>query len=162
MNPLTTQFKKILADMNPSYNHQHTVTISDVSNVLTIIMAMENQLGRRFLFGGDSRKPEDGDIIEYTDKYGKEYKHAHLQTMGGEWTVCEEAYIPFVGLPSDGKVTTNASGGSWHSVEIARMEYVGTASKRFIVWGHSGACANGGVEFPVTVNVWRYVETPKI
>lgn len=100
--------------------------------------------------------PKAGDIVRYTNEYG-DYSHfAHIDNI-----VEEEAYICASANPSIHTSNNNdgfsfsTSGGPWYYIPTNKMEYVGTEEKEFWDFGHCGACADGGIYFKATVNVWE-------
>lgn len=149
----------ILGD-NVSYDYQHRLTADDVVKATKTAEAMEN-LRKSF------DAPLPGDVVEFTNSWGKSYPRAHLE--GGALTdedlsICEEAYKPWAHLRASGAVGISASGGAWHGVNLEqRAQFIadGWTVRYFQDWGHCGGCANGAVTFPVTVRKWKYVETPK-
>lgn len=138
--------------LNGSYHMEHQLTESDVQMVNETIRVIENSRSKEV--------PQDGDIVQFTNKHGDYYAKAHIQdTINDTLYVCERPMTPFVtvyGL-NNNKIHTSASGGAWSHIP-AKLRYVGTAKKLFTAWGHSGACANGAVEFQAVVSVWEYTE----
>lgn len=100
--------------------------------------------------------PVIGDIVQYTNKYGEYFSHAIVEwTEDGSVGLCER------GNPSIHKSSDmlgfglSISGGSFPTVELSDMKLVGTTETSFWDFGHSGACADGGLYFYATVNVWE-------
>lgn len=103
--------------------------------------------------------PVAGDIVQYTDQYGIYYGNAHIdEVLEDEVYICEQAYVPFIGINNKGKISFSTSGGAWCYKEYKNFKEVGTQLKRFCDWGNYGACANGAFDFMVEVNVWEYSE----
>lgn len=103
--------------------------------------------------------PKAGDVVRYTNEYGEYYSFAHIDSVEGK-----EAYIcvsasPFIHRSSNTNgFSFSTSGGPWYYIPTERMRYVGTDEKKFWNFGHCGACADGGIYFNATVNVWEYDE----
>lgn len=105
--------------------------------------------------------PVVGDILQYTDKYGRYYGFAHIDevsTDDKEVYICEGAYVPFINISREGKICCCTSGGAWHYLDYTKFKKIGTHKKRFCDWGNCGACADGAFDFIVEVNVWEYSE----
>lgn len=147
----TTFTRHQLKVINGSYHSEHTVTISDVKKVNDTIRVIENSRSKE--------TPQVGDIVQFTNKHGEYYAKAHVERTGNELYICEQAYIPFVSIDGiDGnRVSTSTSGGAWSDIP-SNINYVGTKKKLFKIWGHSGACANGALDFQAEVSVWEYTE----
>lgn len=105
--------------------------------------------------------PVAGDIVRFTDEYGIYYEYAHIDEVlenEQEVYICEQAYVPFIGTDSKGKICFSTSGGSWHYKKYKDFKKIGTQKKRFCDWGNCGARANGAFDFIAEVNVWEYSE----
>ena len=138
-----------LKDINASYDHQHGVTESDVIMVNELVQLIENTR--------NDASPRIGDVVQYVNKYGNYYEHAHIeQVKGSELYVCEKPMTPFI-TSYGNTLSTNTSGGAWSNIP-SNLKRVGTEEKAFVEWGHGGARANGAVRFLATVNVWEYTE----
>lgn len=103
--------------------------------------------------------PKGGDVVRYTNEYGDYFHSAHIDNVEGE-----EAYICVSASPSIHRsdntngFSFSTSGGPWCYIPTNKMEYIGTEEKEFWNFGHCGACADGGIYFSATVNVWEYNE----
>lgn len=103
--------------------------------------------------------PKSGDMLIYINKYGEYYPHAHIEKESGVGNICERASVPFISAKEDGSgIRCSASGGTWPTVYLNEMRYVGKAKKRFCFWGSCGACRDGAVEFEAEVSVWEYTD----
>lgn len=139
-----------LIAQNESYHHQHYINESDVTyaNVYRTLVQVSRS----------HHAPKAGDILmvdgrrQHIDATENEY------LARGKVTVCESAYTPFIRAKvSDSKTTLalSTSGGAWYSVEAEKLTLTGQAKKTFCFFGHSGATANGAVDFTALVNVWE-------
>lgn len=103
---------------------------------------------------------QPGDIVELTTQHGDYYRNAHIEKWESEsahWSVCQQAYIPFIWLAKTGKnICCSASGGPWTSIPN-NLRLIGKRKKLFKDWGHCGCCASGAVAFEAEVNVWEYL-----
>lgn len=93
--------------------------------------------------------PTPGDIVEFTNPYGKRTTGV-LEYTCGAFHVGEDV-SGYIGC--DGNVCL--SGGPFWNVEsISALIPAGTEKRRFWTFGRFGACAHGGIYFNVTVNKW--------
>jgi hypothetical protein len=139
-----------LRKINKSYDADHRVTQGDVELVNRAIQIIESSR--------NDLTPKVGDAVEYTDQYGNYSLNAHIENVeGDQLNICERAYLPFVQLLHSGGFYTSASGGPWAHIPN-QLKKVGNRQKAFVIWGHSGACGNGAVQFYATVNLWEYVD----
>lgn len=143
-----------LNKMNWRYSAHHSLNQSDVDKANRHVAIIES--GRR-----DDR-PMPGDMLKLTDKHGRYYPYAHIERDSifedDCLDVCEQPYVPFVGVCDDGvSLHMSTSGGAWPQIP-KDLKLIGKSEKEFCVWGSSGACANGSVSFMANVNVWEYVE----
>jgi len=153
---------QVLAPINQSYQYAHQITENDILKCMTLAKKMEDV---RRGFASD-RKPINGDCVLFTDKYGKEYLNAHLQRPHCdrfEFAICEEPYDPFLaeilGYDDTKYLSIDASGGAWHEIsteDLKRFIFCGKKVKTFCTWGHEGAQADGAINFPVEVNIWKF------
>lgn len=103
----------------------------------------------------DTSMPVIGDIVRYTNEYGEYYENAHIDIIDdGMAYICEHAN-PYINHSENGKISFMTSGGRWEYIPIDKCTYVGTEEKNFWHFGHCGGCADGGVDFMATVNVWE-------
>lgn len=138
-----------LKQINLGYDYDHRVTESDVEKANQWVKFIES---RR-----TEESPQIGDIVEFTDKHGDYYKNAHIEKVEGDTlNICEQPYIPFVGIYNN-KLYTSTSGGAWTNIP-QNLKLIGKRSKLFKDWGHCGACGNGAINFECMVNVWEYAE----
>lgn len=134
------------------HRYNYDITDYEVKKANTYIELMKKERENATI-------PVAGDIVKYTDKYGIYYEFAHIdKVLENEVYICEQAYVPFIGINSKGKICFSTSGGSWSYKEYKNFKKVGTQEKRFCDWGNCGACQNGAFDFIVEVNVWEYSE----
>ena len=136
-----------LADINGRFTNAHCkINQSDVDMVNELIELIEKS--RSVIV------PMPGDIVQYTNKYGEYFSSAHIETVtDGVIYICEQAST-YLSKTENG-VACSSSGGTWSHIEISNFEYIGTTERRFWHFGHCGACADGGIDFYATVNVWK-------
>lgn len=94
------------------------------------------------------------DVVEYTNEYGEYFPKA-TATMKREGNIelCENAGVHL--NICDNELCGSASGGAFSHHKESEFAYKGTSSNTFWTWGNAGACANGGIYFTATVNVWE-------
>jgi len=140
-----------LKEINVSYDFKHSVTQSDVDKVNKMVEMIEKSRNKESV--------QVGDIVEFTNKYGDYYRHAHVESNKDmKLYICEKPYVPFIEVRRDtDTLYTSTSGGAWRYIP-ENLQYVGTKEKAFVVWGHRGPCGNGAVTFFANVNVWEYTE----
>lgn len=135
-----------LAEINGRFTNAHwKIEQSDVDMVNEFIELI-----------GKSRSttPKAGDIVQYTNEYGEYFSNAHIESVeDGVIYLCEHAntYIS----KDDKEIHCNSSGGTWKHIEVDKLKFIGTTERRFWHFGHCGACADGGIDFYATVNVWK-------
>ncbi|MEF9983732.1 MAG: DUF4121 family protein [Oscillospiraceae bacterium] len=146
-----------LKEINQQYDHNHGLTQSDVNMANTYVDVIQRSR--------TDNQIQVGDIVELTTKHGDYYKKAHIESYNAEtssWSVCQEAYTPFV-IFNSGKtnIICNTSGGAWSGVPN-KLTLIGKRLKLFCDWGNCGACGNGAVNFQAEVNVWEYSEPNRL
>lgn len=94
------------------------------------------------------------DVVEYTNEYGEYFPKA-TATMKNEEDIelCENAGIHL--SIYDNELCGSASGGAFSHHKESEFTYKSTTTKTFWTWGSAGACANGGIYFTATVNLWE-------
>lgn len=118
---------------------------------------MANNFIRLIETSRSKKTPKAGDLVLYTNEYGDYYSSAHIEEIeNGKVHLCEQAsvYVCDNSSVSEGFICSS-SGGTWSSIPVEKFYYVGTKEKRFWHFGHLGACADGGIDFYATVNVWE-------
>lgn len=116
---------------------------------------MVNELIKNVEESRSASKPTPGDIVEYINEYGDYFSNAHIEAIEGKTiNLCERAST-YISKSNENTLFYSSSGGTWKHIEIDKFEYVGTTEKRFWFFGHCGACADGGIDFYATVNVWK-------
>ena len=141
-----------LSEINSRFIGTHYVLLeSDVNMVNEYVKLIEESR--------DATMPKAGDMLQYTNKYGEYYDDAHIERIeDGEANICEGASVSIHKTNDNTEIAFSSSGGTWHYIPINKFKYIGKAQKRFWDFGHCGACADGGIEFFATVNVWEYNE----
>lgn len=116
-----------------------------------------NALSEQIESTRDPDRPMPGDIVEYTTVHGDFYPDAHIENAYATGLyICEQPYVPFVSA-TDSDLSFSTSGGAWREIPRS-LKRIGTRPKLFKDWGHTGACADGAIEFYAEVNVWTYTE----
>lgn len=131
---------------NGLFDSYYGINKSDVERVNHIIEMIER-----------SRSVESiqaYDVVEYTNEYGEYFPKATVTTKRKEDVeLCENAGIHL--SIYDNELCGSASGGAFSHHKKAEFAYKGTTTKTFWTWGSAGACANGGIYFTTTVNLWE-------
>lgn len=137
-----------LSEVNPGFTRVHwKINHSDVDMVNEFIELIEKSRS--------SVVPMPGDIVQYTNEYGEFFASAHIETVeNGIIHLCERANT-YISKSEENGISCSSSGGTWNHVEIDKFKYIGTMERRFWHFGHCGACADGGIDFYATVNVWK-------
>lgn len=115
------------------------------------------------VFPDGERRPLVGDTVQGAYYQGRHpFENGLLDTPypwqeDGDLVLCAHPYVPFCttskSRPEGYSLST--SGGPFFHIKAEHLEYDGKEERLFTVWGHDGACANGTLRFPVTVNRWR-------
>ena len=141
-----------LSKINQRFLSAHyELTESDVDRVNTCVERIEKSR--------TSNKPMPGDIVRYTDELGYYYAHAYIEKIeGNQVHICESAGVYC--YPDDEKENGFhayvSAGGAFHTIPLERMVYTEDQEQhRFWHFGHCGGCADGGIDFYATVNVWE-------
>lgn len=94
------------------------------------------------------------DVVEYTNEYGEYFpKATATMKRGGNIELCENAGVHL--SICDSKLCGSVSGGAFNHHKENEFAYKGMSSNTFWTWGNVGACANGGIYFTATVNLWE-------
>ena len=94
------------------------------------------------------------DVVEYTNEYGEYFPKATATMKRGEnIELCENAGVHL--SICDSKLCGSVSGGAFNHHKENEFAYKGMSSNTFWTWGNAGACANGGIYFTATVNLWE-------
>lgn len=141
--------------LNLSFIAQHgDITEGDFA----LIDELRNAMLEERLFPDGKVTPKQGDLVEGVYYGGKfPFKNGAIvpNSLSAEkLCVCAEPYTPWV-YQNDNEVKVNCSGGPFFSFKEDELEFVGSDTRLVCDWGHAGACANGSIRFPVTVNRWR-------
>lgn len=105
-----------------------------------------------------TEKPMRGDIVRYTTENGEYYAHAFIESIqdGQAYTAEHSSVYAYANEEfEDGFSCQVSAGGAFHYIPVDHMVYIGTEEKRFWHFGHCGGCADGGIDFYATVNVWE-------
>lgn len=105
-----------------------------------------------------TEKPMRGDIVRYTTENGEYYAHAFIESIqDGQAYIAEQSSVYACANEEfeDGFSCQVSAGGAFHYIPVDHMVYIGTEEKRFWHFGHYGGCADGGIDFYATVNVWE-------
>lgn len=150
----TTKGKYTLETLRPvnlSFDREHLLMEEDVSMVNRPVEVIEQSRS-------DAR-PQIGDRLRLTDKYGDFYPNTLLEKERGKnLSVCMNPYIPFVGTAKNKPIWIDVSGGPFTGVNPENLRFAGRYEGAFKAWGHCGATANGSVCFTAEVPLWEYSE----
>ena len=140
-----------LKDWNPLYK---PMDIAQEINEKDLAIA--NEKAQAMEMRRSDGRPTPGDIIEFTNPYGKRTTGV-LEFMYGVFQIGEDV-SGYIG--EDGNICL--SGGPFWNVEsISSLIPAGTEKRRFWTFGRFGACAHGGIYFNLTVNKWIMKEVLK-
>ena len=130
---------------NYHFDYEHGITESDVMKVNKIIDMIENSRS--------TERVQVGDVVQYTNEYGEYFPHAIITKINDDAEICEHGgmYINIY----EGEFYHSTSGGSFSHYEMDKFTYIGKTTNTFWTFGHNGACANGGIYFTATVNLWE-------
>jgi hypothetical protein len=130
---------------NYHFDYEHGITESDVMKVNKIIDAIENSRS--------TERIQVGDVVQYTNEYGEYFPHAMITNIYDDAEICENGNM-YTNI-HEGEFCHSTSGGSFSHHEMKGFTYIGKTTRTFWTFGHNGACANGGVYFTATVNLWE-------
>ena len=131
---------------NELFDSYYGINESDVERVNHIIEMIERSRAVNVI--------QKYDVVEYTNEYGEYFPKATATMKRGEnIELCENAGVHL--SICDNKLCGSASGGSFSHHKESEFAYKGTTTKTFWIWGSAGACANGGIYFTATVNLWE-------
>lgn len=98
----------------------------------------------------NSPQPEIGDVVMYTNGYGRYYPRAIIDEIDeSDICLCERG---------SAYVSTNSmsiSGGAFQNVDIKDLIYKGKTKTTFWTFGRLGCTAGGGIYFEAEVNLWE-------
>lgn len=131
---------------NELFDSYYGLDESDVEKVNRIIEMIERSRSVNVI--------QKYDVVEYTNEYGEYFPKA-TATMKREGNIelCENAGVHL--NICDNELCGSASGGAFSHHKESEFAYKGTSSNTFWTWGNAGTCANGGIYFTATVNVWE-------
>lgn len=149
------RFHVELRRLNLAFIAQHgDLTESD----FTLIDEYRKAMIAERVFSEGKVVPKLGDLVEGA-YYGGKFPFNNGAIVPNMFSseklcVCAEPYTPWV-YQHDNEVKVDCSGGPFFSFKEDELEFVGSDTRLVCDWGHAGACANGSIQFPVTVNRWR-------
>ena len=130
---------------NYRFDNMYGITDADVTKVNKIITMIE----KLRLIG----RVQVGDVVQYTNEYGDYFQHALIANINDDAEICENGSI-YTDI-HEGEFYHSTSGGSFSHHEINDFTYIGKTTRTFWTFGHNGMCANGGIYFTATVNLWE-------
>lgn len=137
-----------LAEINSRFINVHFgINQSDVGMVNELLELVEKTRS--------TIMPKPGDIVEYINEYGDYFSSAHIESVeNGIIYLCERAST-YISKTDENRISCSSSGGTWKHISIENLEYVRKTERKFWHFGHCGACADGGIDFYATVNLWK-------
>ena len=141
-----------LSEINTRFlNAHYELTENDVEKVNDCIDLLEKSR--------TPKNPMPGDIVQYTDEHGNYYSNAFIEKVeDGKAYIAEHAntYMDLNKESENGISVFVSAGGAFHYIPLEQMIYTGEQTeRRFWHFGHCGCCADGGIDFYGTVNVWK-------
>lgn len=131
---------------NELFDSYYGLEESDVKKVNRIIEMIEETRSVKAI--------QKYDVVEYTNEYGEYFPKATATKKRGEnIELCENAGVHL--SICDSQLCGSTSGGAFSHHKENEFTYKGTSSNTFWTWGNAGACANGGIYFTATVNLWE-------
>lgn len=143
---MTKYTLETLKKENELFDSYYGLEESDVKKVNRIIEMIERSRSTEVI--------QKYDVVEYINEYGEYFPKATATKKREEnIELCENAGIHL--SIYDNELCGSASGGAFSHHKESEFTYKGTSSNTFWTWGNAGACANGGIYFTVTVNLWE-------
>ncbi len=141
-----------LSKINQRFLSAHyELTESDVEKVNTCVELLEKSR--------TPEKPMPGDIVQYTDEHGNYYSSAFIEKVEDNKAYIAEHANAYLDLNEESETGISvfvSAGGAFHYIPLEQMIYTDEQTeRRFWHFGHCGACADGGIDFYATVNVWE-------
>lgn len=131
---------------NELFDRYYGLDESDVEKVNRIIEMIERSRSIDVI--------QKYDVVEYTNEYGEYFPKATATMKRGEnIELCENAGVHL--SICDNKLCGSVSGGAFNHHKENEFAYKGMSINTFWTWGNAGACANGGIYFTATVNLWE-------
>ena len=130
---------------NYRFDNVHGITEADVTKVNKIITMIE----KLRLTG----RVQVGDVVQYTNEYGDYFQHALIDDINDDVVICENGSM-YIDI-HEGEFYHSTSGGIFSLHNINDFTYIGKTTRTFWTFGHNGMCANGGIYFTATVNLWE-------
>lgn len=143
---------EILSKINQRFLSAHyELTESDVEKVNTCVELLEKSR--------TPEKPMPGDIVQYTDEHGNYYSSAFIEKVEDNKAYIAEHANSYLDLNEESETGISvfvSAGGAFHYIPLEQMIYTDKQTeRRFWHFGHCGGCADGGIDFYATVNVWE-------
>lgn len=142
---MTRYTVETLKKENYHFDNEYGVTETDVAKINKIIDVIENSRS--------TERIQVGDVVQYTNEYGEYFSHAMITKINDDAEICEHGGM-YTNI-YEGEFCHSTSGGSFSHHEMNGFTYIGKTTNTFWTFGHNGACANGGVYFTATVNLWE-------
>lgn len=142
---MTRYTVETLKKENYHFDYEHGITEADATKANKIIDVIENSRSRE--------RVQVGDVVQYTNEYGEYFSHAMITKINDDAEICEHGSM-YTNI-YEGEFCHSTSGGSFSHHEMNGFTYIGKTTNTFWTFGHNGACANGGVYFTATVNLWK-------
>lgn len=130
---------------NYRFDNVYGVTEADVTKINKIITMIE----KLRLTG----RVQVGDVVQYTNEYGDYFQHALIDDINDDAVICENGSM-YIDI-HEGEFYHSTSGGIFSLHNINDFTYIGKTTRTFWTFGHNGMCANGGIYFTATVNLWE-------
>lgn len=130
---------------NHLFESEYGITELDITKINNLIETIESSRTQEHI--------QIGDMVQYTNEYGEYYPQAMITNLNDDAEICENGSM-YTNI-HNGEFCHSTSGGSFSHHNINDFTYIGTATRTFWTFGHYGACANGGVYFTATVNLWE-------
>lgn len=135
---------------NTCFIGNHGLTVSDIEKVLKYQEAIKKRA-----FSSDDITLLDN--VQVFARDGKEYPNA-IYTGGTTYrddshAICQTGGV-HVSIDKDGHIYHSISGGSFPTINPKDLKRDGVKRKTFWLWGHNGACGNGGIYFKAKVKNW--------
>lgn len=141
-----------LKEINKFYPYKHDITETETEKANGIIQAIE--------LATKTDKPQPGDKVLYTTKYGDFYANATIEKVNGqEFYICENGSF-WAGVKENGDhYVSCGAGGSFSWLPIEQLQPTQkTTEAVFKTWGRFGAEADGAFCFKASVKVWIFTE----
>ncbi|MFP7486375.1 DUF4121 family protein [Priestia filamentosa] len=152
---MTVYTEQTLKEINSSYDLKNKLTTTDIKKVNDWVKFIEE--------GRKDKKPQVGDIVEFTNKYGDYYADAHIDEVDKEEVnICTRSPLAFalVTKSEEGSLATYVGGPSqtgWWSIP-KNLKLIGKRKKLFATLIDCELAGEEMINFLAEVNVWEYQE----